>query len=649
MYVTNNKDVISFYSVSNNKYVSSDSDKRDLLFADRKKASTWENFIITYKFNNYVTIQNYKNNYLRADLNGFISASSSSLENSSKFKLIKVSDNVYNIKTYNKKFLFVNNVNQIIASDVPQSFEIIKRKNLLFNSYFTKRQVVILILTLYLLLISVLIFNFFHRSKQALVILIFSGLILRILFALFDPYLHLWDEQFHAMVAKNLMENPLRPSLYFHQLLPVSQNWMNSEIWLHKQPLFLWQIALSFRLFGVSEFTLRLPDVLMFTFLTYIIYRIGKLSVNQRVGFYAAIFFTTGNYFLEIISGVFHTDHNDVAFIFYITASIWALLEYKNTKRKYWLILIGVFSGFAILTKWLLGFLVFSGWGLSILFINSNRKKISNYLEFLLSFVISIAVALPWQIYCFINFHDNYLHELKLSSRHFTEVIEGHSGKWSYYFENMPATLGFNVILVLLALFVLFKKIKSKELKLMIFTYVFIVYLFFSFAQTKMISFTSIVSPFLLIAVASLFDYFFKIFRINQNLRKSVVYNKIFSSILILGISIYIFNFEEVQYQHTNYKPIVEKIRMKKCYYKWIYSQLKKNMDKTYLLFNVPHNHEVQAMFYSGLYSYELNKKLIKYCKNNHKKIVVINDEKLPEYIKNDSTIIILPEKRIHL
>jgi len=36
----------------------------------------------------------------------------------------------------------------------------------------------------------------------------------RIFAAMLDPFLNTWDEQFHALVAKNMMANPFKPMLY---------------------------------------------------------------------------------------------------------------------------------------------------------------------------------------------------------------------------------------------------------------------------------------------------------------------------------------------------------------------------------------------------------------------------------------------------
>lgn len=79
-----------------------------------------------------------------------------------------------------------------------------------------------------------------------------------------DPFLYEWDEKYHALVAKNMLQHSLKPMLYVHQYFATDPyNWTYNNIWLHKQPLFLWQMALSMMFFGVSEQAMRLPSVLI--------------------------------------------------------------------------------------------------------------------------------------------------------------------------------------------------------------------------------------------------------------------------------------------------------------------------------------------------------------------------------------------------
>ena len=119
----------------------------------------------------------------------------------------------------------------------------------------------------------------------AVLILMVCGLFLRF-YTSADFYLHQWDERYHALVAKNLMSHPFKPTLYENPVLPYDfKDWMGNHIWLHKQPVPLWSMAASMRLFGVNEIALRLPSMIMSTLGIWITYSIGKYLFNKRIGF----------------------------------------------------------------------------------------------------------------------------------------------------------------------------------------------------------------------------------------------------------------------------------------------------------------------------------------------------------------------------
>jgi 4-amino-4-deoxy-L-arabinose transferase-like glycosyltransferase len=103
-----------------------------------------------------------------------------------------------------------------------------------------------------------------EKFRLAVLLLVICGLAIRIYIST-DLFLHTWDERYHALVAKHLIQHPFRPTLYDNPVLPYDyRNWTANHIWLHKQPLPLWTMAASLSLFGVHEIALRLPSSLLF-------------------------------------------------------------------------------------------------------------------------------------------------------------------------------------------------------------------------------------------------------------------------------------------------------------------------------------------------------------------------------------------------
>lgn len=339
------------------------------------------------------------------------------------------------------------------------------------------------------------IFVYLKKPKLTPWFLFAAAVSIAAAFALFSPCLFTWDEQFHALVGKNLSRDPLTPMLFPRHPVPSPPiHWIDASIWLHKQPLFTWQIALSIKLFGTSAFAVRLPSVIFHGFLVLAIFRIGTLVFNRKTGFIAALIVLHSTFLLGLISGRVGTDHNDYIFLCYITFSCWAWFEWDFSKKRKWLYWIGIFAGCAILTKWLVGLLVFFGWALVIL----SRLKKENFWSatksLLLSFGITIVVALPWQIYTFIQFPEEAKREMEYNTQHIFHAVEDHSGDYTYHFMQLKE-LYFNspefLLLVFIGIFFLFFRPVEKRYKIFILASIAVIYLFFTIVKTKMPGFTA--------------------------------------------------------------------------------------------------------------------------------------------------------------
>lgn len=338
---------------------------------------------------------------------------------------------------------------------------------------------------------------FFDKAKIAYYLFIFIGMsLVGIGFALIPQFLSPWDEQFHAVVAKSLLDNPLKPILFGEKYHWELADWSANHIWLHKQPLFLWQIALSYKIFGVSLLSLRIPSILMHAATVLFILSIAKRYLNQFLAFIVAVLFAFSDFQIGMVSGVIGMDHNDVAFTFYVTSSFWAWINYHESKKMKWIIWIGLFSGGAILCKWLVGLIVYAGWGIILLI--KDRKIKRAWTDISLSFLITLMVSVPWQIYCYIHYRKEFLYEMNYNSRHFTQAIEGHAGDAMFHFDSINNLYGdgiFFKILILsgIILLLLMGIIKRNYYFIFASSIFIIIYTFFTLAQTKLVGYTAIV------------------------------------------------------------------------------------------------------------------------------------------------------------
>jgi hypothetical protein len=545
----------------------------------------------------------------------------------------------------------------------------------MLTSYFSSVQVLSILFFALLHIISIYYFSLKRNIKYAMFFLFVGGLIARLVIINFDNYFHLWDEQYHALVAKNMAENPFTPMLFKYTPLGFDvYNWTACHVWLHKQPLFLWQMALSIKLFGATPFAVRLPSALMTSLLIPVIFRMGKLTINERVGYLASFLFATCNYLLDFNSGQYNTDHNDIAFIFYVTLSLWAYTEYCVGKSQYvWL--IGFFAGLAILNKWLPGLVVFAGWGISLLFIKGAKNKISEFKNLIKAFVICILTFIPWQIYKAIRFPLESAIEYKQYVQHFTEPLDGHSGNILYYFSQLSEQYGQVAAYVLpLALIILFRDIKNIFHRISYMTCLIAVYVFFTISETKMPAFCLIVSPILFLALGNLLDNLFRVkwglssdqdaesVTAEQQENKVKVKQYIFrfiQFIFLLVIGGLSFNIEKLQANHTDWikndaramcnKNIIRATEFGKSI------RGKYDVNKTVIV-NCKETGNIPVMFFSDYPAYGKTptpQEFDRLQKEGYKIIYLDDLSPIPDYLANNPNVLFIDyfdkKMRIHL
>ena len=162
----------------------------------------------------------------------------------------------------------------------------------------------------------------------------------------------------------------------------------------------------SGNLFFTSEFFLRLSSVICMTVNTYLIFLIGKQVKNEQTGFYAALLYTASIYAF-VITGIFILPDTPLS-IFTFLAVLFFIKYFQLENNKH-LLLAGLFSGLAMLSKYS-GAFIWVGVGLYVILY--SRKEFKNPCMYL-SVIIS-AVCLPpvliWNInneFISFTFHGN--------------------------------------------------------------------------------------------------------------------------------------------------------------------------------------------------------------------------------------------------
>jgi 4-amino-4-deoxy-L-arabinose transferase-like glycosyltransferase len=165
--------------------------------------------------------------------------------------------------------------------------------------------------------------------------------------------------------------------------------------YLEKAPLMYWGTALSYKVFGVSEWSTRLPLMLGVLALLLVTYALGKRAYGERAGFYAAVVLATslGPYIFtrfqipDIIVGLWMALS---AFFF-----LFSLEQERPSRWACW--------GFAatcalnVLTKSLIGLVFPLGAIFLYLLVTRNLRHILK-LRLFSSTIVFLVVAAPWHV-----------------------------------------------------------------------------------------------------------------------------------------------------------------------------------------------------------------------------------------------------------
>ncbi len=464
-----------------------------------------------------------------------------------------------------------------------------------------------------------------EKYKITIFLLVIGGLFLRI-YTSTDLYLHEWDERYHALVAKNIISHPLKPTLYDNPVLPYDyKNWSGNHIWVHKQPLPLWTMALSMRIFGVNEIALRLPAIIMTTIGIVLMFLIGSSLFNKKIGYLSALLYSINGLVIELTAGRVATDHIDVFFLFFIQLAVFLSIKFVQQQKSYINILVGIAIGAAILSKWLPALIVIPIWLLIVV----DSKKF-NIKQIILQLVIVVTVAtiifLPWQIYIFEAFPNEARSEANLNIQHLTHVLDGRGAPFYYFIDRIRINYG-ELIYIPLIWFIIYtfkNNIDKKRLAILVWTLVPLV--FFSIAKTKMQGYILFICPALFIITA---DFWYMMYNYSKNNK----YRFFISLFLILMIAL------PVRYTIERVKPF-ENINRKPA---WVTNLKDINNEniKNGIILNC--DKYIEAMFYTDMtaYGYIPNKSIIMDLKNKGYTIIINDNGKIPEDIRKIDGVII--------
>jgi 4-amino-4-deoxy-L-arabinose transferase-like glycosyltransferase len=190
-----------------------------------------------------------------------------------------------------------------------------------------------------------------------------------------------WDEATYAEVAHEAVEN--------HSYLDFT--W-NGQRYLKKPPLLFWAMAVSFNVFGESEFAARLPSVVMGIGTLLLMYAIAAEVFGRMAGLLAGVV-PLGFYFFVARGGRECT--TDAPLIFFSTLAIFALGPARKDRR--WIPIIGAACGLAILSKGAAGLIPLTVVSISLLLLPAFGEL--GLIGLIYTLITATAVAAPWFVY----------------------------------------------------------------------------------------------------------------------------------------------------------------------------------------------------------------------------------------------------------
>ena len=290
------------------------------------------------------------------------------------------------------------------------------------------------------------------------------GFVLRLI-VFQTPFLGTWDERYHALVAKNLIEHPFKPTLYDEPVLDYDyKEWSSNHIWLSKPPLALWMMAGSMYIFGIEEAALRLPSLLLGVICIYLTYVIGYKLYGYRVALFASFLHAIHGLTIEVTGGRLSSDHVDSLFLFLFQLSIIFIIDYFSAPHKkirlVYAVLIGLMTGLAFMTKWIVAGFIPILW-LSVFFVQKLKWKTLKIViadGIIVAFTASI-ITLPLLFYLFDEFPVESKYFVQSTVTPIQKTIQGHSYPWFFYFD--CSRIVFGEIIYLPMLWILYKVINK--------------------------------------------------------------------------------------------------------------------------------------------------------------------------------------------
>ena len=283
------------------------------------------------------------------------------------------------------------------------------------------------------------------------------------------------DEGLHASTSKDMV---------------LSGDWIattfNGEPFYDKPPLHNWLVALSFLIFGFTEFAARFPAALVGTGCVFVTYLFGRRMFGPPAGFLSGAILATSVEFLALSRSVVH----DISLLLFVTLVLYLFYSgYSEPRhRKAYFLLFYCSAGLAVLAKGPIGVLLPAAIiGLFLVL----KKELGFIKEMMIGWgsLVFLCVAAPWYVLIVLRDPDYaaYFFIYKNLMSFFSEKPR-HTEPFYYYF---PVFLGVFFPWCCFLPYALIRNVRGRlrdldDRILFLLLWFGFVFVFFSVARTKL-------------------------------------------------------------------------------------------------------------------------------------------------------------------
>ena len=300
------------------------------------------------------------------------------------------------------------------------------------------------------------------------------------------------DEPVYGQVAKEMA-----PAGWAGWLTPH----YNGALWFDKPPLFYWLSALSVRVLGVSEWAVRLPSALLGVALVAVTCALARRAFPRapRAGLWAGyVLATSVQFFLLARAAV-----TDMTLAVCLMTALLALYAWTTTGRGRWMALAGLMTGLAALAKGPVAIVLLGLHMVAFLCLTRQPRRLLAPALWG-GFALCLVVSLPWYL-AMIRLHGGAFVQGFLEANNVTRFLQPEHKATQNFFWYVPVFAGLFLpwTLTLPGALTAARAENQQERQepsgprpvLFLGLWSALVFLFFSFSQTKLLTYVFPIAP----------------------------------------------------------------------------------------------------------------------------------------------------------